>query len=176
MVIFSSSPRWVMPESSLSSDVFHPSPLSWYFWSVTPGTKAFKLKKQKPESSRLPGWFCRMLKSLLICLILKSLSLSSFFPFWILLAKFPYKRTYINIYHLIQPVSYLPWSFQDLQDEVAKESEELLLLQSQRQKVQQALEELDQQKSSLEEQLTHIRQQTGQETKLVCLVEFSSLY
>lgn len=42
-------------------------------------------------------------------------------------------------------------------------------LQTQRQKVQEALEELDQQKASLEEQLAHIRQQTSQETKLVGL-------
>lgn len=54
---------------------------------------------------------------------------------------------------------------------MAKESEELQRLQAQRQKVQQALEELDQQKGSLEEQLTHIRQQTNQETQLVRLVE-----
>lgn len=46
-------------------------------------------------------------------------------------------------------------------------------LQAQRQKVQEALEELDQQKGSLEEQLTHIRQQTNQETNLVGLVEYS---
>lgn len=54
---------------------------------------------------------------------------------------------------------------------MAKESEELQQLQAQRQKVQQALEELDQQKGSLEEQLTHIRQQTNQETQLVGSVE-----
>lgn len=54
---------------------------------------------------------------------------------------------------------------------MAKESEELQRLQAQRQKVQQALEELDQQKGSLEEQLTHIRQQTNQETQLVGSVE-----
>lgn len=40
-------------------------------------------------------------------------------------------------------------------------------LQAQRQKVQDALDELDQQKASLEEQLVHIRQQTNQETQLV---------
>lgn len=56
---------------------------------------------------------------------------------------------------------------QDLQDEVAKEGEDLQHLQAQRQKVQQALEELDQQKATLEEQLTHIRQQTNHETQLV---------
>lgn len=50
---------------------------------------------------------------------------------------------------------------------MAKESEELQRLQAQRQKVQQALEELDQQKGSLEEQLTYIRQQANQETQLV---------
>lgn len=54
---------------------------------------------------------------------------------------------------------------------MAKESGELQQLQAQRQKVQQALEELDQQKGSLEEQLNHIRQQTSQETQLVGLVE-----
>lgn len=54
---------------------------------------------------------------------------------------------------------------------MAKESEELQRLQSQRQKVQQVLEELDQQKGSLEEQLTHIRQQANQETQLVGSVE-----
>lgn len=54
---------------------------------------------------------------------------------------------------------------------MAKESEELQQLQAQRQKVQQALEELDQQKGSLEEQLTHIRQQANQETQLVGSVE-----
>lgn len=56
---------------------------------------------------------------------------------------------------------------------MARESEELQRLQSQRQKVQEALDELDQQKGSLEEQLTHIRQQTNQETQLVGLVEYS---
>ncbi len=56
---------------------------------------------------------------------------------------------------------------------MARESEELQRLQSQRQKVQEALDELDQQKGSLEEQLTHIRQQTNQETQLVGLVESS---
>lgn len=56
---------------------------------------------------------------------------------------------------------------QDLQDEVAKESEELQQLQAQRLKVQEALDELDQQKTSLEEQLSHIRQQTSQENHLV---------
>lgn len=56
---------------------------------------------------------------------------------------------------------------------MAKESGELQQLQAQRQKVQQALEELDQQKGSLEEQLSHIRQQTSQETQLVGLVEKS---
>lgn len=54
---------------------------------------------------------------------------------------------------------------------MAKESEELQQLQAQRQKVQQALEELDQQKGSLEEQLAHIRQQANQETQLVGSVE-----
>lgn len=54
---------------------------------------------------------------------------------------------------------------------MAKESEELQRLQAQRQKVQQALEELDQQKGSLEEQLIHIRQQANQETQLVGSVE-----
>lgn len=56
---------------------------------------------------------------------------------------------------------------------MARESEELQRLQAQRQKVQDALEELDQQKSSLEEQLTHIRQQTNQETQLVSLLELT---
>lgn len=55
---------------------------------------------------------------------------------------------------------------------MAKESGELQQLQAQRQKVQDALEELDQQKGSLEEQLTFIRQQTNQETHLVGLVDF----
>lgn len=54
---------------------------------------------------------------------------------------------------------------------VARESEELQRLQTQRQKVQDALDELDQQKGSLEEQLTFIRQQTNQETHLVGLEE-----
>lgn len=50
---------------------------------------------------------------------------------------------------------------------MAKETEVLQQLQAQRQKVQDALDELDQQKASLEEQLVHIRQQTNQETQLV---------
>lgn len=50
---------------------------------------------------------------------------------------------------------------------MARESGELQRLQAQRQKVQDALDELDQQKASLEEQLSHIRQQTSQETHLV---------
>lgn len=55
---------------------------------------------------------------------------------------------------------------------MAKESGELQQLQTQRQRVQEALDELDQQKSSLEEQLAHIRQQTTQETQLVSLSIF----
>uniref|UniRef100_A0A8C5E8I9 Epidermal growth factor receptor pathway substrate 15 n=1 Tax=Gouania willdenowi TaxID=441366 RepID=A0A8C5E8I9_GOUWI len=55
----------------------------------------------------------------------------------------------------------------DLQDEVARENGGLHQLQVQRQKIKDVLEELDQQKASLEEQLSHIRKQTNQETQLI---------
>lgn len=48
-----------------------------------------------------------------------------------------------------------------------KESEELRKLQAERQEVQEALERLDEQKLSLEEQLKLIRQQCSQENQLV---------
>lgn len=48
-----------------------------------------------------------------------------------------------------------------------KESEELCRLQAERQEVQEALERLDEQKSSLEEQLIYLRQQCSQENQLV---------
>lgn len=48
-----------------------------------------------------------------------------------------------------------------------KESEELQKLQAERQVVQEALERLDEQKLSLEEQLKLIHQQCSQENQLV---------
>lgn len=48
-----------------------------------------------------------------------------------------------------------------------KESEELRKLQAERQEVQEALERLDEQKLSLEEQLKLLRQQCSQENQLV---------
>lgn len=50
---------------------------------------------------------------------------------------------------------------------MSRESLTLQQLHAERQRIQEAVDELDQEKSSLEEQLSHIRQQTSQESQLV---------
>uniref|UniRef100_A0A4W3IZD1 Epidermal growth factor receptor pathway substrate 15 n=1 Tax=Callorhinchus milii TaxID=7868 RepID=A0A4W3IZD1_CALMI len=57
--------------------------------------------------------------------------------------------------------------FQELEDEVDKESTKLQKLQEQRQEVQEVLSGLNQQKNKLEEQLNDIRQKCGDEIQLI---------
>lgn len=63
--------------------------------------------------------------------------------------------------------------FQDLQDEVQRETDNLQKLQAQKQQVQELLDGLDEQKSQLEEQLRDVRKKCAEEAQLVkpdCLV------
>lgn len=57
--------------------------------------------------------------------------------------------------------------FQDLQDEVQRESINLQKLQAQKQQVQELLGELDEQKAQLEEQLQEVRKKCAEEAQLV---------
>lgn len=57
--------------------------------------------------------------------------------------------------------------FQDLQDEVQRESVNLQKLQAQKQQVQELLDELDEQKAQLEEQLKEVRKKCAEEAQLV---------
>lgn len=57
--------------------------------------------------------------------------------------------------------------FQDLQDEVKRESSNLQKLQAQKQEAQETLNDLDEQKAKLEEQLNDIRQKCAEEAHLV---------
>lgn len=57
--------------------------------------------------------------------------------------------------------------FQDLQDEVQRESINLQKLQTQKQQVQELLDELDEQKAQLEEQLKEVRRKCAEEAQLV---------
>lgn len=66
--------------------------------------------------------------------------------------------------------------FQDLQDEVQRESLNLQKLQAQKQQVQELLDELDEQKAQLEEQLKEVRKKCAEEAQLVnpgCLLTAS---
>lgn len=68
--------------------------------------------------------------------------------------------------------------FQDLQDEVQRESVNLQKLQAQKQQVQELLDELDEQKAQLEEQLKEVRKKCAEEAQLVrpgCLLTGSLL-